>query len=356
MIRLVVLEPVKNEEVGVPSAWKGRLMSKPGTPYEQLVAEIVQDMDSNASVEQGVWVEGPDGSRELDVIVRGSVDGTPYSFMIECKDYDPSSTGKVDIQQVDAIDSKRHDVDVGLAIICSNSGFTAGAVRKATRKGIGLISVLRSGDDRVRFALEQEIYMSEVRLNDVTFQVVGGERPPGIQFEEVLHEGRPVMNWLENRAFAIAARNPMVDEPLVARFRLRDRTQIETPSGKCEVDELRITFTPARQWYSKVARIDASRAIYDWIRGRLRLVGSGDGSYTIHDVGFEDATPIKAPSAEALAKQAALSDASVSITMFEGVHFSSNSEIPDLSGLVIPEDLSLEVDNPSEVPPNLLPQ
>ena len=49
-------------------------------------------MDATAVVGQGEWLDGPDGRREADVLVTGTVDGAERRVLIECKDYNPATT------------------------------------------------------------------------------------------------------------------------------------------------------------------------------------------------------------------------------------------------------------------------
>src|SRR5262245_37064309 len=131
---------------------------KSGRPFEEVVAEVVQAIDPRATVRQGQWIDGPDGRRDRDVFIRGTVRGAPYSALIECKDYDRDSTGPVGIGVVDALDSKRRDLKIDIAIICSNAGFTEPAVRKAKRVGIVLIGVFHQADGRIRHQLIDQVY------------------------------------------------------------------------------------------------------------------------------------------------------------------------------------------------------
>ena len=112
---------------------------KKGTPNEVVLAEVIRAMDPHAIVTQGEWVSGPDGRRDRDVFVTGTLDGQRRTVLIECKDYDPLKTGRVGIGVVDALESKRRDLNVDVSMICSNAGFAQDAVRKARRVGIGLI-------------------------------------------------------------------------------------------------------------------------------------------------------------------------------------------------------------------------
>jgi hypothetical protein len=85
----------------------------------------------------------------------------------------PAKTGKVGRPFVDALDSKRHDLQADAAFICSNSGFTEDALNKARRKGIGAISVLAAADSRVKVVIEKEIYFRRVLLGERAFTYHG---------------------------------------------------------------------------------------------------------------------------------------------------------------------------------------
>src|SRR5215475_1322251 len=99
-----------------------------GKAYQQLVAEVANAFDPGAKVTEGEWIVGPDGRLDMDVAIRGKINGKDILIVIECKDFNPKSTGKVGREFVDALDSKRHDLGASIAMICSNSGFTADAL------------------------------------------------------------------------------------------------------------------------------------------------------------------------------------------------------------------------------------
>lgn len=58
-------------------------MLKAWTEYQELVALVAKALDREAIIKTGQWIEGPDGDREVDVAVRGIVDGTPHFVHIE---------------------------------------------------------------------------------------------------------------------------------------------------------------------------------------------------------------------------------------------------------------------------------
>src|SRR5258705_5150682 len=93
-------------------------MAKAGDEYQDIVGDVAKALDPGASVKVGQWVEGPDGKRDLGGEVSGTIDGSPCFIVIECKDW----SVPIGIGVVDALDSKRKDLNADQAIIYSNSG------------------------------------------------------------------------------------------------------------------------------------------------------------------------------------------------------------------------------------------
>jgi hypothetical protein len=174
-------------------------MRKPvGTAYQELVATMAKTFDPTADIKVGEWVEGPDGRLDMDVAIRGSMDGKPTLVVIECKDFDLTKSGKVGRPFIDALDSKRYDLQADAAFICSNSGFTKDALNKARRKGIGAISVLSATDSRVKVVIETEIYFRRVRLGERTITFHGPDvRGLDIGLHELTYNGTAVDSWME---------------------------------------------------------------------------------------------------------------------------------------------------------------
>ena len=195
-----------------------------GRPYQRLVADVARAFDPGATVSEGEWVRGPDGRLDMDVSVRGTVDCRKVLVVIECKDFDPRSTGRVGRGYIDALDSKRHDLGADFAIICSNSGFTEDALRKAKRKGIGVISVLRTADRRVKVVIEEQIYLRRVRFTEWMFiyhcidETINTLRP---SVHQLRFMGCSVDSWLQLRASLIASANPMIVDRVGATFNFR---------------------------------------------------------------------------------------------------------------------------------------
>lgn len=318
---------------------------KKGIPYEKVVAEVIASFDASANISQGNWVEGPDGSREMDVLVEGTVNGTPRRLMVECKDFNPKSTGPVGIEYVDALDSKRRDLAVDSAVICSNAGFTTGAINKAKRVGIGLISVLKKGDARVRFQVVEEVYPREIKVERSGIILKDGETLillNGLPPAQITYRGLSIEGWAAARMLSFLAYQPIVNGPVTDTLRFRHPVELHIAGKPVQVTTLKIWYELSGRWLSTVATIDATNAIYDWIRRRVRI--PSNSKYTI-DYSFDinKATPISAPPSSELRRDRFLQGEVAGRFMRVSGLLPATSPYANLGPLILPEDLTLDV-------------
>jgi hypothetical protein len=314
---------------------------KQGREYEKVVADIVREFDPNVKVTQGKWVVGPDGRRELDVLIEGTAGGCPTKGIIECKDFNPQTTGPVGIKYVDALDSKRHDVGAQFSLICSNAGFTSDAIRKAKRVRIGLISVMRKGDRRLRFAVVEEIYTRKVRFVSASLTLTGNTtiNLNGVPFHEILYGTVPLANWIYHRIMLLIGSNPIVKGTFKASHALRTPLVFEWPGGSAESTNLTFRFTIEGAWYSHQVNIDSTAGIYDWIRRRVRVV-PGDGQLEIKGLNIYEGERISLPPAQELIRESFLKgEVDMKLVLTEGLPIPGT--VPDIDKYVAPEDLEL---------------
>jgi Restriction endonuclease len=206
---------------------------KRGQAIEESVAEIVRAIDPQSTVSQGQWINGPDGRRDRDVFIEGTVDGAAYTALIECKEYDRTTTGPVGITVVDALDSKRRDLQVDIAIICSNAGFTDPAVRKATRVGIVLIGVFRQDDGRIRLQLIDQVYFRRLKIEHLGFRPEHAQEGTTRECTDVSAtlQGQPVANWLCHHTISIIASNPIGGGHYAGVFAFKRPTEFNVVGG-----------------------------------------------------------------------------------------------------------------------------
>lgn len=90
-----------------------------------------------SSVEHDVRLAGPDGPRQIDVLVKHLHAGIEYLTAIECRDH----SGKLSVKHIDEFASKLIDINANKGIIVSRKGFSKTATQKARRLGIGLCCI-----------------------------------------------------------------------------------------------------------------------------------------------------------------------------------------------------------------------
>ena len=124
-------------------------MKKAGLDFEELVRDLFNELakgDHFTSVEgPGVFLEGKDGKREFDVVLKSKAADIEMLTVIECKDY----SRKVNVTTIDGFLSKLQDINANKGVLVSRKGFSRKAVRKAQRCGISLYVVPRYNHDEI---------------------------------------------------------------------------------------------------------------------------------------------------------------------------------------------------------------
>ena len=312
---------------------------KRGTGFEQVVAEVVKAMEPTHAVEQGTWVEGPDGRRELDVVITVEVDAQNRTVLIECKDFAPGRT--VGIEYVDALDSKRQDLGVDVTLLCCNAGFTAPAILKAARVDIGLIGVMREGDSRIRVSISQALYTREVKVEQLSVELRHDGHPHdlgSVSGESLLFEGLPLVGWVSKHLAMVIAANPVVNGAFGESFKLKDTIVVERAGEPIAVDELIIGVTITGAWYEQEVTYNASAGLYDWLRHRVRLA-PGQSQLHIEGVGIPGGTLVEQPPDHVL-KRGDLRPGEMTLGFVHvtGLPWSTETEVPDLDRHVDPDD------------------
>ena len=134
-------------------------MKKDFEKFEDLAAMIYESLSSQGySPKRNVRIEGPDGERQIDVLIEGKVGPIDVRTIIECKDY----ASKVNVTKVDELHSKMQDVKAHVGILVSRKGFTKGAIQKAKRLGIKLNTIHQSKSDKWDFEFDVPILIEEI--------------------------------------------------------------------------------------------------------------------------------------------------------------------------------------------------
>ena len=304
---------------------------------------VLEALGPDATAREGEWVDGPDGRRDRDVTISYRTASCERSVLVECKDYDPAKTGKVGVDKVDAIDSKRHDVSVDQAMICSNAGFTSVAINKATRRGIGLISVMRDGDERIRFRVVEDMYTRDVRVIGYDFVLRGVATtviPPRLA-SLVLYRGVPVLNWVCSRISFLVASNPVVTGRATFSHQFTTPQRFNWDGTEVVASGIDFTFAISGQWFSHTVTYDATNGIYDWIRRRARLGAQPSGAkFMVSGVNPMGGRPEAGPPEWILDNSIVAGELSLAVLLLE---IDCDSDVPDLSRHIRSSDLDLRI-------------
>ena len=308
-------------------------MAKPGDEYQDIVGAVQRALDPGAEVRVGVWVTGPDGRRDLDVEVRGTLNGRPYFTQIECKDWsDP-----VGIAVIDALDSKRRDIGSDSAVVFSNSGFTEPALRKASRVGIGLASALRANDQRIRVGVHKELVaklLSVETLKVVLFPRpdVAPQLPDGWTLANLSFNGHPVQNWIADRSRELLREHePDGWHSLTLCF--QPDCEWAYDGHPVSVGAIRLFMKCQRTWTAQTVRADASLGLYDHIR-KLVIIPDRQGYW----LGWIDQLAWKPIDFEPEAEVLAPGTFSIGLTMLNPIRKITPPGVPDLTANILEED------------------
>jgi hypothetical protein len=325
------------------------LEAVPDSAYRQLVASVIYAFDPHATLSVGSLVGTPDGPRTVDIELRSSrKDGAPLLVAIDVIDL-PSGR-KADITAVDVADSKRADIKADAMLLCSNTGFEQDAISKAKRKKIGLISILRQGDKRVKAVIEEEVYLRNVHISPANIEytvAVPDDLSTLRKFvkgtHDVKYQGGSVGAWLQLRAVEIIGHNPYVETPLVATFNLKQPTDFDIPQHTIKLKAIAIRFQPRVQWSSETVQLDATTGIYDYVRGRIRVAG-GEQSFVINGLDFDKGRPLPSPpQINELGIGLVPGEIDFTLMMVRDVDITKETKIPNLGPLIRPEDLGVHI-------------
>jgi len=325
-------------------------MSKKGTPYEKVVATVLKAFDPSANVTQGEWVVGPDGRRDMDVLIEGTAEGVPIKGLVECKDFNPKTTGPVGIGFIDALDSKHRDLGTNFTMLCSNAGFTSGAIRKAKRVRIALLGVMRKGDSRLKFSVIDEVYTRKVYLKNISLELKGDAPIPrsDVSLPDILWDKVPIVNWIYHRMHLLIAANPIVAGKYTASHKLLEPLKFTWPTGSATATNLAFSFTISGGWFSHHAEIDATTGIYDWLRRRVRMA-PGDGKVEYRGIDLDGGRPVERPDDREFIRECALEgEIDLKLVMVENSNRKFLDSVSDLDRYIDPKDLELFIE---ELPP-----
>ena len=254
-------------------------MHKPGTWYENTVAEIARLIYPSATVRVRQQVEGPEGNREVDVDIRWiAEDNKPHFVLLECKD----RKAPVDIPAIDGLHSKSLDLKPNLTIIYSNSGFTKKALDKARRLSIAAMSALWAGEERIRHVSERLFVAKALIVDRFALAIYPSDGTDEIPLKwepaDLSFQGLPVLNWLSALSRDLLLQHQDAKVIIWTTAFLRE-TEFTIHGQPVILRGFRLTLACSQKYVSQIVREDVSVGAFDHLR-RGVIVPSGQ-TYTI---------------------------------------------------------------------------
>jgi hypothetical protein len=146
-----------------------------GKEYEKMVMTVYSALCNDeifSEVSHNVFLDGPDGPRQIDVLVVHEHANVKYLTVIECKDY----RGKINVTHIDSFSSKLLDVKASKGILVCRNGFSKTAYQKAKRLGIELCLIDTAEKLLKGLIVELPIVLSVISRLELRAHVFFGNR------------------------------------------------------------------------------------------------------------------------------------------------------------------------------------
>ena len=159
-----------------------------GKEYEYFVESIYQALTKDerfTTVERDVNLEGKDGPRQVDVLLRSEVANINLLTVIECRDYNK----RLSVVHVDGLHSKLQDVNASKGVLVSRKGFSSTAKQKAARVGITLCLAYDASSVVKAVKIVVPIKVRHVKVGfkaDFDFTFLKGNAGASFNFNEIM--------------------------------------------------------------------------------------------------------------------------------------------------------------------------
>jgi hypothetical protein len=161
-------------------------------------------------------------------------------------------------------------------IVYSNSGFTAPALRKAARVGIGAASALKAGDGKVKVAIERLVVAKRLSIDSMRYKLYGvpgdnlDQLPEGWNIGGLLFDNKPVINWISGLSRPLLEQNENAPS-ITYRCTFRQSSQWSYEGRPLAVGAIELFFSCSKKWLSQVVGVDVTLGVFDHLRGTVTV-------------------------------------------------------------------------------------
>jgi len=230
-----------------------------GRDFEKLTESLfdkLKILGDSYTIKHNVYLDGPDGKRQFDVILKHTVAGFDFTTAIECKDF----KSKVSIKEIDNFESKLKDVNVQKGILVSRKGFSSKAISKAKSTNISLCTVHQSKSEKWEIDVDFKVFFCKIEPIEFRFSLgelrfaKGGSflTLPNLKINDINIKNCFIDNWKNNNINIKL--NSNIIRVILPEIRAPFFMEITNASGgkeKRELNEFYIELKYTRKFYCK---------------------------------------------------------------------------------------------------------
>ncbi|QIA64265.1 hypothetical protein GT360_12425 [Vibrio astriarenae] len=133
--------------------------------YQESVAHFFKELGLDTEIE--AIVHGVRGKHEVDVLVKGNIQGIQFTWVIECKNWKKS----IPKEKVMALSSIVQDIGADRGFLLSESGFQSGAIKATAKSNITLTSLQELEEDAKQGLLDSTLGSISWRITKAQTQL-----------------------------------------------------------------------------------------------------------------------------------------------------------------------------------------
>jgi len=282
--RQTIINQAPGSVVNLPQI-DDRVPELAGTWYRDVVATIYKTLDPDATISVGHWIDSPEGLRKVDIWIRGKIANKNSNILLKC--IDTASGAPIDINTVDEFDSLLTDSAADEGFICSNTGFTQKALLKAARVNIGMLSVLKSDDDKFHAVAETQTVSELIKIEKCEADI-SPVNPEDLEYlklhsftlSDLYFAEKPVVNWIGDEVGKMASPDRLEKS---VRYTFKEPVLMREKTHSFLVRGLTIRIEATKGLYTHKIIIESKAAIYDHLNHSVRTA-SGELKITPEDV------------------------------------------------------------------------
>jgi len=201
-----------------------------GIAFEELVANIhrkILEKHPESELQHNVHVDGPDGPRQVDILVTSKIGLYNVTTIIECKDYKRAIT----IATIDEFHSKLIDLKANLGILVSSKGFSQKAINKAKRYNITLCTAHKAASPKWEIKLPIQVMLIGYRITNCSFSFTSKQEATLNTKFGVIINGRTMGDWLSSIWNAQLATFDSKEEVFIYTHDCEEEVQISDCEG-----------------------------------------------------------------------------------------------------------------------------